>query len=142
LRTTSLFNHKGFFYYTQRAFSFFDPLWIYTFGMAFDWNLAFFAHVVLWVVLIIIIFYPAEVLFDNMFSGFIWLFRIDFYYINTFEVEYKAHTCTGCSNCPDPATCLIYNDIDCHIACKQSCKVIDFSGCNPCTVGAQNSCSL
>ena len=54
-----------FFYYTQKFFSFFDPLWEYTFGMAFDWNIAFFAHVGLYITLIILLYYPVETLFEN-----------------------------------------------------------------------------
>ncbi|MAG02592.1 hypothetical protein CMI42_04605 [Candidatus Pacearchaeota archaeon] len=56
---------RGIVYYTHKFFSFFDPLWRYTFGMEFDWNLAFFAHISIWIILIVFIFYPASVLFGS-----------------------------------------------------------------------------
>ena len=33
--------------------------------MAFDWNIAFFAHVGLYITLIILLYYPVETLFEN-----------------------------------------------------------------------------
>ncbi|MAH06982.1 hypothetical protein CMI38_01895 [Candidatus Pacearchaeota archaeon] len=56
-------------YYTDRFFSFFDPLWEFTFGMEFNWSFAFFSHMFFWIIIIVVIFFPANGIFDNWIFG-------------------------------------------------------------------------
>jgi|TARA_Y100000034_G_C6899727_1_gene415661 hypothetical protein len=58
-------------YHTDKFFSFFDPIWNVIFGIDFDWSWEFFFHLVIFITLIVIIFYPAEVIFDNKLFGLI-----------------------------------------------------------------------
>ncbi len=53
------------FQFTEGFFSFFNPLWRYTFGIEFSWTGIFFLHVFLWVVIIIALFFPAREFFQN-----------------------------------------------------------------------------
>lgn len=50
----------GFLFYTDKFFSFFNPLWKYTFGMEFSWSWAFFLSIFIWVVLIIVLYAPSK----------------------------------------------------------------------------------
>lgn len=52
-------------FYTDKFFSFFNPIWRYSFGMEFAWNLIFFLHVFLWGVIIFVIYFPAKEIFHN-----------------------------------------------------------------------------
>jgi len=50
-----------------KFFSFFDFLWIYSFGSEFSWSLSFFASVFIWICLVVIIYFPVKTVSD---SGF------------------------------------------------------------------------
>lgn len=50
-------------------FSFFNPVWRYTFGMEFAWSLAFFLHVFLWSLLIFAMYFPTREFFSNRLFG-------------------------------------------------------------------------
>ena len=76
--TKILANNKvfgPFLFYTDKFFSFFNPLWKITFGIDFSWSLIFFFHIFLWLVIIIIIYFPAKAMFDNklfaLITGFV-----------------------------------------------------------------------
>jgi len=58
-------------FYTNNVFSFFNPVWKYSFGLEFAWSVAFFLSFILWVVLIILIYYPVGELSDNKLIGII-----------------------------------------------------------------------
>lgn len=58
-------------FYTDKFFSFFDPLWKYTFGMEFNWSLAFFAHMFFWGVIIYMVYFPAKEIMKNGLFGLI-----------------------------------------------------------------------
>lgn len=65
----------GFLYYTDGFFSFFNPLWKYTFGMEFSWSWGFFLSIFIWMVLIIILYAPSKV-FINLNPIFTLIFAI------------------------------------------------------------------
>lgn len=52
-------------FYTDKFFSFFNPLWKYSFGIEFSWSLIFFFHVFIWAVIIFVIYFPAKEIFHN-----------------------------------------------------------------------------
>ncbi|MEK6914727.1 MAG: hypothetical protein AABW83_03695 [Nanoarchaeota archaeon] len=54
-----------FLSYIGGFFSFFNSIWKYSFGMEFIWNLIFFFHVFIWIVVICVIYFPAREIFDN-----------------------------------------------------------------------------
>jgi len=58
-------------FYTHKGFSFFNPLWLYSFGMEFDWNLAFFAHILIWGILVFFIYDTGKYIFDKKLIAFI-----------------------------------------------------------------------
>lgn len=71
--TKVLVNNKffgPFLFYTDKFFSLFNPLWRYSFGMEFAWSFAFFLHIFIWVVLVLIIYFPAREIFKNTLIGF------------------------------------------------------------------------
>jgi len=47
-------------FYTNKFFSFFNPLWKYTLGVEFSWSWAFFLALILWIVIIIIVYRPVR----------------------------------------------------------------------------------
>jgi len=47
-------------FYTNKFFSFFNPLWKYTFGLEFSWSWAFFFSIIIWITLIILIYSPVK----------------------------------------------------------------------------------
>lgn len=55
--------------YTDKFFSFFNPLWKYSFGIEFSWSLIFFFHVFIWSVIIFVIYFPAKEIFHNSISA-------------------------------------------------------------------------
>jgi len=57
-------------YYAEKFFSFFNFLWVYTFGMEFEWSLAFFFHLIVWGVLTWVVFISmkASELLNPLFS--------------------------------------------------------------------------
>ena len=54
-----------FLSYIEGFFSFFNPIWKYSFGMEFIWNLIFFFHVFIWGVIIFVLYFPAKEMFEN-----------------------------------------------------------------------------
>jgi hypothetical protein len=52
-------------------FSFFNPLWKYTFGMEFSWNFAFFLHIILWGIIIFFVYYPSSGILNNKLLGIV-----------------------------------------------------------------------
>ena len=54
-------------FYTEKFFSFFNIFWKAIFGMEFSWSWAFFASLGIWIVFIIIVFYPSYGIFPNRF---------------------------------------------------------------------------
>ena len=55
----------AFFRATEGFFSFFNPLWKYSFGIEFSWQLLFLLHMILWFVIIFAIYYPAKEMLNN-----------------------------------------------------------------------------
>ena len=47
-------------FYTDKFFSFFNPLWKYTFGLEFSWSWAFIFSIIIWIILIILIYSPVK----------------------------------------------------------------------------------
>jgi len=58
-------------FYTHKFFSFFNPLWKVTFGVEFSWSWFFFVALGLWIILIILVYYPSKELFKNKLFGLI-----------------------------------------------------------------------
>ena len=59
--TKILANNKVFgplLFYTDKFFSFFNPLWRFSFGIEFSWSLIFFFHVFLWGILVALVAIP------------------------------------------------------------------------------------
>jgi membrane protein implicated in regulation of membrane protease activity len=50
---------------TEGFFKFFNPLWKYSFGSEFSWNVIFFLHMFLWGIIIFALFYPAKEIMGN-----------------------------------------------------------------------------
>jgi hypothetical protein len=59
------------FFYTDKFFSFFNPLWKYSFGTEFEWSFAFFITISLWIIVTIFIYFPAKEIFKNTIFGLI-----------------------------------------------------------------------
>ena len=55
----------GIFKGTEGFFKFFNPLWKYSFGSEFSWNVIFFLHMFLWGIIIFALFYPAKEIMGN-----------------------------------------------------------------------------
>jgi|TARA_B100001971_G_C18171895_1_gene527637 hypothetical protein len=53
-------------FYTDKFFSFFDPMWEVLFGIEFDWSWEFFLSLICWIALIIVVYYPSQGLFPNI----------------------------------------------------------------------------
>jgi hypothetical protein len=58
-------------FYTNSIFSFFNPVWNYSFGLNFSWSVAFFLSFVIWVMLVILIYYPVSEFSENKVIGVI-----------------------------------------------------------------------
>ena len=54
-------------FYTEKFFSFFNIFWKAIFGIEFSWSWAFFASLGIWIVFIVLIFYPSYGFFPNRF---------------------------------------------------------------------------
>ena len=50
---------------TEGFFKFFNPLWKYSFGTEFSWNVIFFLHMFIWGIIILALFYPAKEIMGN-----------------------------------------------------------------------------
>ena len=58
-------------FYTDKFFSFFNPLWNIVLGMEFSWSFAFFIGLGLWGIIIFFVYFPAEQMLDNKLFGLI-----------------------------------------------------------------------
>jgi hypothetical protein len=58
-------------FYTNKFFSYFNPIWKIIFGIKFSWSWSFFVALGLWVVIIIFIYYPTREMFGNKIFGLI-----------------------------------------------------------------------
>ena len=66
--TKTLANNKyigPFLFYTEKFFSFFDPLWEYTFGTGFEWSWKFLILLIIWGMLVWIIFRISDTITSN-----------------------------------------------------------------------------
>lgn len=61
--------------FTGKIFSFFNPLWKYTFGTEFSWTWTFFLSFFIWIVLVIVLYSPSKA-FLNLNPIFILIFAI------------------------------------------------------------------
>jgi len=52
-------------FYTDKFFSFFNPIWKFAFGIEFSWSWQFFLSIILWITIIIIIYNPLKA-FTNL----------------------------------------------------------------------------
>lgn len=72
---TKLFAKNKFFaplfYYTDKFFSFFNPIWKLIFGMEFSWSWEFFLSIFIWISLIIIFYFPLKAFFKSSLFGLI-----------------------------------------------------------------------
>ncbi len=57
--------------YTHKGFSFFNPLWKYSFGDEFSWSWSFFLHIFLWAVIVFLVYFPMKEFFNNFLFGII-----------------------------------------------------------------------
>ena len=63
-------------FYTEKFFSFFNIFWKAIFGIEFSWSWAFFASLGIWIVFIVLVFYPSYGFFPNRFIDLLMAFII------------------------------------------------------------------